>query len=237
MSSKVKEHEALLDRYEKLWRQKEELSYELRKLRMQETHFEEQGHQILELHENVRRIKHDMKNHMLVLAAYLDEGDYTSAKKYTSEILDSLNSIHSYIETDNSLMNYILNQKLEKARQSSISVKAEIENLCFKKVESMDFTAILSNMLDNAVEACEKEEEKELHIVIGKRRGYEMILVKNKISQSVLDANSQLISGKKEKHLHGFGVKQIKVLVEKYNGLCDFYEEDNYFCACVFIPE
>lgn len=237
MNRKRKDYEKLLEKYEELWRQKEELAYELNGLHMKETHLEEQSTQILELHESVRSIKHDMKNHMLVLATYLDEGDYVSAQKYVSEILDSLNSIHSYIETDNSLMNYILNQKLEKARQMKISVKAEVENMAFKKVESMDFTALLSNMLDNAIEACEKEDIKDLQVVIGKRRGYETILVKNRIQKSVLSINSDLVSGKDDKKHHGFGVKQIKSIVEKYEGMCDFYEEDNYFCACAFIPE
>lgn len=237
MSNIKKEYTDLQKRYEDLWREKEEIAYELKRLQSKETHFEEQGKQILELHESVRSIKHDMKNHMLVLATYLDEGNYPAAKSYTSEILDHLNAIHSYIETDNSLMNYILNQKLEKARKEKISVKAEIENLTFKRVESMDFTAILSNMLDNAIEACEKEAVKDLQVVIGKRRGYETILVKNRIARSVLETNKDLISQKEEKALHGFGVKQIKALAEKYDGLCDFYEKDHYFCVCVFIPE
>ncbi len=236
MKRKKKNYEKLLEQYEELWRQKEELAYELNALHRKEAYFEEQSSRILELHESVRSIKHDMKNHMLVLAAYLEEGNYASAKKYTSEILDSLNSIHSYIETDNSLMNYILNQKLEKARRLKITVKAEVENLSFEKVESMDFTAILSNMLDNAIEACEKEERKDLRVVIGRRRGYETILVKNRISWSVLMRNSSLESEKEEKDLHGFGIKQIRSLVEKYDGICDFYEEGDFFCACVFIP-
>lgn len=237
MNRKRKDYEELLEKYEELWRQKEELAYELNGLQMKETHLEEQSTQILELHESVRSIKHDMKNHMLVLATYLDEGDYASVQKYISEILDSLNSIHSYIETDNSLMNYILNQKLEKARQMKISVKAKVENMDFKKVESMDFTALLSNMLDNAIEACEKEDIKDLQVIIGKRRGYETILVKNRIRKSVLSINSDLVSRKDDKKHHGFGVKQIKSIVEKYDGMCDFYEEDNYFCVCAFIPE
>ena len=64
-----------------------------------------------------------------------------------------------------------------------------------------------------------------------------MILVKNKIARSVLEDNPDLLSDKEEKSQHGLGVKQIKALTEKYDGLCDFYEQDQYFCACVFIPE
>lgn len=237
MRNTKKECEALQRRYEALWREKEEAVYERNRLKRQEAHFVEQGNRILELHEKVRSLKHDMKNHMLVLATYLEEGNEAAAKSYISEILDQLNAIHSYIETDNALMNHILNQKLEEARRKKITVKAEIENLAFQKMESMDFTAVLSNLLDNAIEACEKEETKDLQVTIGKRRGYEMILVKNKIAHSVLEDNPDLISDKEEKSLHGMGVKKIRALTEKYDGLCDFYEKEHYFCACVFIPE
>lgn len=237
MKNATKEYELLQEKYDKLWCEKQSLEYELNQLKQKENYFDEQSSQILALHESVRSIKHDMKNHMLILATYLDEGNYDEARVYTSKILDNLNAIHSYIQTDNSLMNYILNQKLEEARKNHISIKAEIENLAFKRVESMDFTAILSNLLDNAIEACEKETVKDLEVVIGKRRGYETILVKNRIEKSVLANNKELLTQKDDKELHGFGIKQIKALTNKYDGLCDFYEENQFFCACVFIPE
>lgn len=122
------------------------------------------------------------------------------------------------------------------AREKGISVKAEIENPSFKKMESLDFSALLSNILDNAIEACENENSPELYVVISQRRGYETILVKNKISASVLDVNSELETTKADGASHGMGIPQIKEITEKYGGMCDFYEEDDYFCTCAFIP-
>lgn len=232
-----KKYEELSKKYDKLWGEKEELSYELNKKLSREQYFHEQSDEIRVLHENVRRLKHDMKNHMLVLATYLGEKDYLAARTYVSSIVDKLNAIHSYIETDNSLMNYILNQKLELARKKGIVIKAEIENLGFERMESMDFTAVLSNLLDNAIEACEKEADKELHVLISQKRGYEVVVVKNKVSKSVLKNNPNLISDKKDKSGHGLGVKQIRNTVEKYEGIFDFYEENHFFCACAFIPK
>lgn len=224
-------------RYTRLYGENRELAYELEKLRMREEHFAGQDAQIRALHEQVRRLKHDMKNHMLVLASYLNDGEYEEAKSYTSQILDKLNAIHSYIETDNSLLNYILNQKLETARQNQIQIKAEIENLGFKRMESMDFTALLSNMLDNAIEACMKEKAREMHVTIGLRRGYEAIIIKNRIGSSVLDSNPGLVTNKEEAASHGMGIGQIKLLVEKNGGICDFYEKEGFFFACAFIPK
>ena len=71
---------------------------------------------------------------------------------------------------------------------------------------------------------------------IARRRDYETILVKNKIARSVLSENPGLASSKPEKASHGMGVPQIRSICEKYGGMCDFYEEDGYFCVSSFIP-
>lgn len=233
-----REFEELQEKYIKVFGEKEELSYELSGLKSKAEEVRSQEAQIRALHESVRRLKHDMKNHLMVLASYLNSADLEAAKEYTSEILDKLNSVHSYIETGNSLLNHILNEKLETARKNGINVKAEVETLSFERMGSLDFSALLSNLLDNALEASMKEPEKrrEIQVAVTARRGYETIVVKNRFSSSVLERNPKLTSDKPEPGSHGLGVPQIKEIVEKYNGMCDFYEEDGWFCAGAFIP-
>lgn len=232
-----KEYEELDKKYAALFGEKSELAYELEALKASAENIREQDIELQKLHESVRNLKHDMKNHLMVIAHYLNEDNYAKAKEYTSEILDKLNAVHSYIETGNSLLNHIVNEKLELARSKGISVKAEIENLSFEKMGSLDFSALLTNLLDNAIEASEKEIVPELCVKIVKRRGYQAIIVQNRISSSVLEKNPSLKSGKKDAKNHGMGISQIKNLTEKYHGLSDFYEEDGFFCACSFIPE
>lgn len=214
-----------------------ELRLELDALKEEWGHVREQDQEIRKLHESVRRLKHDMKNHLLVIASCLNAEEYDAARSYTSGMLDKLNSIHSYVETGNSLMNHILNEKLELARSRGIAVKAEIQTLSFAKMESLDFSALLSNLLDNAIEASREVVDPRLYVEIGKSRGYEKILVRNRIAGSVLERNPRLLSAKPDGGAHGMGIPQIRGIVEKYQGLWDFYEEDGYFCACAFIPE
>lgn len=89
----------------------------------------------------------------MVAVSYLNNGEVELAKNYLSDVLDNLNKTYSYIQTGNSVMNYIINSKLEKAHSKGNGFKAEIENLPFEKMGSVDFSALLSNILDNAVEA------------------------------------------------------------------------------------
>ncbi len=229
--------EITMESYLALLAEKSELEYRLSKQSAEIMHASLQEEEIRTLHQNVRKLKHDMKNHMMVLASYLNCNDIEAAKAYTSEILDKLNAMHSYIETGNSLLNHILNEKLERARSLGISVQAEIETLSFASMRSIDFSALLTNLLDNAIEASGKEETPELRIRIAAERGYYTIRVKNRTAASVLDTNPKLASTKQEKELHGLGIPQIKEIVDSYNGMYDFYEEDGFFCAGVFIPQ
>ena len=228
------QYDELMKKYDSLYSKYSELEYQLREMKSNADSIREQDEEIKGLHESMRSIKHDMKNHLMVILSYLNDQDPEEAKKYISQILNKLNAVHSYIETGNSLMNHILNEKLSLARDKGIDIKAEVENLEFSKMESVDFSALLTNMLDNAIEAC--VEESEIRVAISRRREYETIVVKNRIKSSVLETNPNLETTKEDKAEHGKGVAQIRQITEKYDGMCDFYEEDGFFVACAFIP-
>ena len=189
-----------------------------------------------EIHENTRRLKHDMRNHIMVIASYLNNNEIEEAKEYLSVVLDKLNKVYSYISTGNSVMNYVINLKLENAQKENINFKVEIENLEFKRMGSVDFSALLGNILDNAIEASRKEENPFIEVIIKRKRNYDTILVKNHISNSVLKSNTSLETSKNDSNNHGIGMKQIKEITEKYDGILDIYEEHEMFCVNVMIP-
>ncbi len=240
------------EKYIALFEKEAELRYQYEKLLKETEEMRSQEAELRALHQNVRQLKHDMKNHLMVLTAYLNDGEYDQAKAYTSELLDKFSTMHSYIETGNVLLNHIINEKLSYAKSLGILVKAEIENLAFERMNRMDFSALLSNMLDNAIEALERDmkqrngsiekdfekmEKFQLQVFISTQRGYETICVKNRIFSSVLAENPELETSKEEKDWHGLGVGKIKSIAEQYGGMVDFYEEENFFCAKVFIPK
>lgn len=232
-----KELAAQEEKYLRLLAEKSELAYCLAAQSEEAAYVRQQESDIRKLHQSMRRLKHDMKNHLMVLASYLNNGDCEAAKAYTSEILDKLNAMHSYIETGNTLLNHILNEKLELARSCKIAVKAQIETLSFSRMRSIDFSALLTNLLDNAIEASKNEASAEMILHIFQERGYDAISVKNRITRSVLAENPKLHSTKEDRQQHGIGIAQIKEIAAAYDGICDFYEKDGFFCSRVFIPQ
>lgn len=184
--------------------------------------------------QQVRSLKHDMKNHTLVILSYLEEEKTEEAKIYAGELLDKLNKMYTYVNVGNSLLNYIINHKLSQAKEAGIEMKAEIENCAFSYMDSVDFSALLNNLLDNAIAGALDSAEKKLEVQISYQKGLDVITVKNSIDISVLENNPDFVSTKEEAG-HGLGMGQIKSIVEKYNGNVDIYEKNNMFAVSIML--
>lgn len=238
IQEKYREQDRMLTRYiaENLDMEKKlsDMQYEYEKQK-------EMAAEVQKIQGQIRALKHDMKNHTLVILSYLEEEKPTEAKQYAGEILDKLNKMYTYVNVGNSLLNYILNNKLSKAKEQGCELKAEIENLAFSYMDSVDFSALLNNVLDNAIEGALLSKEKKLEVQISAQKGFDIITVKNSIDCSVLETNPQFLSTKVEAETvsaqseHGLGMKQIKTIVEKYNGTLDIYEKKNMFIVSIML--
>ena len=195
---------------------------------------QEMAEEIRRIQQQIGLLKHDMKNHTLVILSYLEENKTEEARQYAGEILDKLNRMYTYVNVGNSLLSYIINSKLSMAKEQGIEIKAEIENLSFSYMDSVDFSSLLNNMLDNAVNGALESEGKRLEVNIVSEKGFDVITVKNSIDGSVLKDNPELASSKEEPG-HGYGMKQMKAVTEKYEGNIDIYEKDGMFIVRVML--
>lgn len=195
---------------------------------------QDMAEEICRIQEQMRALKHDMKNHTLVILSYLEENQVEEAKAYAGELLDKLNKMYTYVNVGNSLLNYIINNKLSMAKEQGIEIKAEIENLAFDYMDSVDFSSLLNNLLDNAIHGALESNCPELEVQISSQKGFDIITVKNSIDESVLEKNPEFVSTKEEPG-HGYGMKQIKRIVDKYDGEIDIYEKENHFIVSIML--
>lgn len=195
---------------------------------------QEMAEEIRRIQQQIRLLKHDMKNHTLVILSYLEENRTEEARQYAGEILDKLNRMYTYVNVGNSLLSYIINSKLSLAKEKGIEIKAEIENLPFSYMDSVDFSSLLNNMLDNAIRGALDSEGRKLEMNIASEKGFDVITVKNSIDGSVLKDNPELATSKEEPG-HGYGMKQMKAVTEKYEGSMDIYEKDGMFVVSVML--
>ena len=185
-------------------------------------------------YEEVRSIRHDIRQHLTVIQRLQRDGNIDDAANYIDSCFQSITGLEVLIDVGDVFINAILNSKLSIAKSKGIKVLCRAEQN-ISGINSFDLCNILGNILDNAIEGA--------HNVVGGKfievaiRSDEFKLnihVSNSISQSVIDTNKDLKTGKRDCDIHGLGIKTIQSLAEKYNGNVDFYEEGLvFFCHVI----
>ena len=209
--------------------------YKLNKLhdQYQKIYIEETGRQ----YDSIIKIKHDIKNQLLTIYRLIDESSVEETKKYISENIAVIRDIKPKIYTQNEIVNAVVNTKLTAASAMGIDVHCVSINE-FDGVSNIDWCNLLSNMLDNAINGCNKlpnQIDKHIDLSITRIDDTYTVITSNTIHTSVLIDNPNLCSTKTDGDHHGIGTKIIKGIAAKYNGTCLFYEDNNTFICKVII--
>lgn len=186
----------------------------------------------------MRTVKHDIKNHLLTINGYIETGDLDGAKNYISTLTEvHIPKFQSFIKTENAAFNSIVNSKIALCNEKKIVIEIKAMDGILSKFDSVDIGVLFGNLLDNAIEAAENIVKKNISVNIQEMGEYFSILVSNSIDKSVLDGNKNLITTKNNKELHGIGIKTVKSLVKKYDGMISFFEENGEFCCHILIDK
>lgn len=190
-------------------------------LNAQKEHYEK----IKEHDKESRCFRHDMNNHFLVLGSFLESGDIDKAKEYMQELYGKFKNIRFEIQTGNDIVDSIVNDKAEKAKDKEIKIKWEGMFPASISLTNLDTCTIFANALDNAIEACERYEgERNIEISVQTYDNFLRILISNPTVP-----NTGLCITKKNKKAHGFGLKNITSCVEKNGGQVDIQIRENRF--------
>lgn len=162
---------------------------------------------------------HDLKNHMLTLERFLINGEYDKAINYMETLQTTRVEVGAYKWTGIEIVDFILNYKKEAAEKKGISFVIDADSLTIEDMEEADLCALFGNLLDNAVEGCERENgEREIRISIRKIRETLMIKAVNTCHTVPPRKDGFFLSSKEDKSLHGWGIKSMKMIAEKYGG-------------------
>lgn len=175
---------------------------------------------------------HDFKHNIMNLMSMAENNDIQGIMQYLEKENDLLGKKLFYYKTGNDTVDIILNikQKLAENKGITFIINAEVPEDC--KISSMDFSSLLGNLLDNAIEASEKETAPFIEVKIKSVKDYLIINILNKYTKSDVCPETT----KSEKHFHGIGIHSVKQTVKKYGG--EFYTEisDDIFNAKIMIP-
>ena len=186
--------------------------------------------------DTMRKLRHDFKNSFLTIYSLLESGEIDKAKEQITANLGAIADTEIFINTNNTVVNAIVNTKLSAAKTFGV-VSSCLSPSDITGIDDMDLCRLLANMLDNAIAACQSDasDKKRIELRIAENESSYIFSLKNTISQSVIERNPALSSTKNNKADHGFGVRIIKEIAEKYDGYSDFYEENGMFCCMTLV--
>lgn len=187
--------------------------------------------------ENTVKIRHDMKNNIACIDNLIMKGKYNEAHQICQVVTNKITAGRDIVNTDNSLLNAVLNVEIEKARIYGISFKLKISNNMKLFINGSDIISIIGNLCDNAITylSCENTDKKEINFSIENTGFYTVIKCSNKINKSVLSNNPLLLTNKNDKKSHGKGISIIKGIAEKYGGDTIIVEKENNFIVSVIL--
>lgn len=187
--------------------------------------------------ETIKLLKHDMKNNISCIDALIEEENYDEAHNICHSLTNKYTSIGTIVNTENYLLNAVLNVEIEKAKSYEIPVKISITNDLKMFKNSSDIISLIGNILDNAISYLSKNKVKnnEINFSTGYEGSYSIIKCRNNILDSVLFNNPSLKTDKKDKDNHGKGITIINSIAHKYNGDVIIKERNKEFVITVIL--
>ena len=179
-------------------------------------------------YENSNILIHDIKRHLLSIKDLADENDCDGIEHYIDNLYSEyeVKNIKKY--SNHKLVNAIINRYVKVFADSGITFNCDIRNIDFSFIDDNDLTSLLDNLLENALEASRDSEEKKVDLLIAPTNvNYISISLNNTCSVAPNIKNGKLITTKKKSAPHGYGIKSIKRIADKYDGDVSFdYETE-----------
>ena len=203
-------------------------AYRAQELQMQKDYYKDR----IRDEERVRRIYHEMKNHLLILE---NQPGADETRRTANRLREQISDYENYVHTGNEFLDIIIRDKSAKAREKHIDFNAVIhfENGDF--MDPLDISTIFGNAIDNAIEASEKLPEDRRLITVKAAKVRDMLII---TAENNMEPGGQPHDGtsKNDRFLHGFGIPNIRKAAEKYDGQCSISAKDGIFRLKVLIP-
>lgn len=213
-----------------------DLELTLQQERLEKSH----NQHMIEIYDALRAWKHDYNNHLLVIKSYAQKCQCEDLLIYVGGLSQQFNQLTQFVYTGNTAVDALLTNKLLVTSTQNIPTKVSVQLPDSLPISNLDFCSLLANLLDNAIESCqrlpaEQKSESYIDLRIETKLGMLSINVNNRSDGVYSYENQRLISRKKEEN-HGWGLKRIENIVKSANGFLDFKAEDTSFTVNILIP-
>ena len=218
--------------------------YDKRLSDFQDSVLKKQRDEVQNIYQTMRAWRHDYHNHIQSIKAMLEMGKTDELSDYLDNLEKDLDSIDIAIRTGNVGLDAILSSKVSVARKNNIEVNCTAKVPADLKISDVHLCAIVGNLMDNAIEACEKMKNvvegdgkavsRFIRVYIGLFKSQLYISVSNSTCEKYRKKLSELVTTKLGEH--GFGLRRIDKIAEKYDGYVNRKNEPGIFATEVMIP-
>ena len=185
-----------------------------------------------------RKITHDYRTQLSTLSELVNQGNLREVKAYLSEMKDHQSERILLINTHNAAIDAVLNQKGYAGQRQGLDIRFRVNDLSALKLPRVDVTIVLGNLIDNAMEACSQLQESEqwVSIQILYNQGILSISIINP-SLPVQFVNGQITTTKPDPLLHGYGLRNVQDILDKYKAEYTFSFENGRFIFTADWPD
>ncbi|MEG0164882.1 sensor histidine kinase [Anaerorhabdus sp.] len=187
--------------------------------------------QVIDSMEELRRFRHDMKNHFMCIDSLLLDDNMQGARDYIHSINNIVASSFTLETNDNYIFNALIDEKLKVASQLNVKIKKIIAINRRLDIKDVDICILFGNALDNCIDALKKveQEKRELSITVILVEDTLSVEITNTFEEPVRMEEGIIQTTKSEKHNHGIGLKNVNATVEKYDGEVHIDIKNNIF--------
>ena len=185
----------------------------------------------------IRRLYHDMNNHLYNIQMMNKSSE--DASDYIVSLQNELKEARKTRVSGNSLFDIIVDEKMNICKNKGIEFDIDVDSKKTGFIKNMDMSSILANILDNAIEACDKMTSNKKYIKLTSMWADDMfvIICENSKENEVKKIGDRFITDKLNKSEHGIGIKSVEKSVKNYDGNMMIFCDDNLFKVKIMIPK
>ena len=214
----------------KEYRNNKRLSIEKERLEAQTRYIEEIEH----THKKIRELKHDYNNHLNIITNLALSNKSKYVADYIKEIEKRFLSTDIICQTDNIIIDSLVNSKYIYANSNEIEFDLKINKIGKINILDTDLCSLIGNLLDNAIEGAFKSERKYINLEIKKSKKYLAIKIYNTTNGIVNYKDGKFLTTKNKEN-HGIGLNKVNDIVNDYNGYMKIKYDEKIFEVNVFL--
>ena len=179
---------------------------------------QERAEALMESYTTQRRLTHEFANHLEALSLMLQQNDVAGARSYLTSISKPIQMNSAILNTHNPLLDALLSKKYEEAARKGVMMYFDLSDLKDIPLDRTHLVIVVSNLLNNAIEAAEQADPPEVYVRMRKSEDEVVLSVRNRVEKDLNLADGQLPRISQKGAGHGFGLWNVRDVLKKYGG-------------------